>query len=125
MTNDPFYEEWVKSLIRKENIDIVLPGIEQDANYFATNMEKFKESPARFAANSSELVKISSDKWIMHEYMLNKFPENCIHSEISGNFIYLKERLGLPFLLKTRSSYAGKGIYLVGSEKILNIERMN
>ena len=32
-------------------------------------------------------------------------------------FIYLKERLGLPFLLKTRSSYAGKGIYLVGSEK--------
>ena len=40
MTNDPFYEEWVKSLIRKENIDIVLPGIEQDANYFATNMEK-------------------------------------------------------------------------------------
>ena len=81
------------------------------------NMERFKESPAKFAVNSSELVKISSDKWLMHEYMFKRFPENCIHSEISGNFNYLKERLGLPFLLKTRSGYAGKGIYLVESDK--------
>jgi len=113
--DDPHYVSFLRSLIKKYEIDLVIPGIEQDVSRINSEREQFKDLPAQFVINNPELIKISDDKWLTHKKLVDAgLP--FIKSYIEGTFERIAEEVGLPMILKPRRSYASRGICLIYSE---------
>jgi carbamoyl-phosphate synthase large subunit len=113
--NSPDYPEFIRKIVAKHRINLVIPGIEQDVMRLAEIEGMLIETGARFVLNDKNLIKTASDKWLMHNKLMEcGFP--CIQTYINGEFGYLAKRLGIPFLLKPRCSYASKGIQQITDE---------
>lgn len=119
MANSLDYPQYLTDIIVKYDIDLVIPGIEQDINRITKEYEYFNKLNVKFAINDMQLIETASDKWLTHLALIeNKF--NVIPTYIEGSYIEIEKKLGNPMLLKPRKSYASKGIY-----KIQNIEDYN
>ncbi|WP_274309205.1 ATP-grasp domain-containing protein [Solibacillus daqui] len=113
------YPQFLTDLIVKYDIDLVIPGIEQDIDRITKEYEYFTKLNVKFAINDMQLIDIANDKWLTHLALIkNKL--NVIPTFIEGSYIEIEKKLGIPMLLKPRKSYASKGIY-----KIQNIEDYN
>lgn len=111
---DAAYPGFLREVIRKHGVDLVIPGIKQDASYLAgaAENEAFRGLRARFALNNPRLIRIADDKWLTHSELVRRgFP--TIETRLDGEFQDLARALGLPMLLKPRRSYASKGIQLI------------
>ncbi len=117
MTSSPQYKGWLQEIIHTHKVDIVIPGIEQDLHFLSDNREDFEGAGAKLVLNRKDLVDMSRDKWLMYEELKRIDSPSIIPSHISGDFADLSTRLGLPFLLKLRKSYASKGQVKINSEK--------
>jgi len=117
LANDPKYPEFIRSLIGKHEIDLVIPGIEQDVDRLTAEYQAgaFAHLPVKFALNNPELIVLANDKWLMHE-RLTSLGFDTIATYINGDFDTLAARHGSPLLMKPRRSYASKGIQLIRSE---------
>ena len=116
-TSDERYREWLKEIIEREAVDLVIPCIEQDLHYYSDHRAMFKELDVSVMLNSAYLIDLTKDKWLFHEEMKKIGSKARIDSYLSGDFSTLAERLGLPFMLKPRKGYASKGLVVVRSEK--------
>jgi carbamoyl-phosphate synthase large subunit len=116
LTSEPGYVDWLCNLIQKRKIDMAIPGIEAD-------MYKWNENRDKFVAllNNPDLVALCQDKWVFY----TKIKENSlsIDSRIDGSFEEIKEEYGLPFLLKPRRGYSSKGIVIVDSEEVFELNK--
>lgn len=121
-TDSSNFAEKFTEIISSNNIDIVIPAIEQDVSHLSSNRQFFKCSNVALCLNQSELIRISDDKWLMHQE-LEQLGLLTIKTEIDGSFEELSEILGLPFLLKPRRSYASKGILKISDELDFNYWR--
>jgi carbamoyl-phosphate synthase large subunit len=111
---DPAYPAFLRELIRKHGVNLVIPGIKQDASFLAgaAGSETFRDLTARFALNNPRLVALADDKWLTHaELVRHGLP--TIETRIDGEFLELAGALGLPMLMKPRRSYASKGIQTI------------
>lgn len=106
------YSFWLGDFIVKHSVDLVIPGIEQDAYFLSDHREDF--AGTRLALNDRALVDICRDKLVLHDAMAVRGEVTRIESLISGTYDSLVDRLGLPFILKPRKGYASKGIVKVG-----------
>ncbi|MEI7752428.1 MAG: ATP-grasp domain-containing protein, partial [Candidatus Omnitrophota bacterium] len=110
---------WVSRLVsicRKEKIDIVLPGIEQDVKAFRRNRKTFRRLVSAFIMLNSECaLTLGFDKLALYQFAKQHhivtpatWPADAdgIRSVVCGRF---------RGLLKPRSGMAGKGIYAVDS----------
>lgn len=113
---DENYPLFLKNLIRDKKIDLVMFGTEQEIHRLIQEKEIMGEDYSKLVINNQMIVDLSRDKWKTHEF-LNENHMQCIPSYIGGEYNELVKRLGCPFLLKPRRSYASKGI-----EKIHNQE---
>jgi carbamoyl-phosphate synthase large subunit len=111
------YLNWIKKIILKNKIDLVIPGIEQDISFFSKNVNKFKKSKCKIVLNSNYLVRITNDKFLFDKVIKKINPQIRIKTSINTSFKSLREKLGCPFLVKPRKSYASKGIHLIKSER--------
>ena len=111
---DPKYPEFLRDLLRRQKVDLVIPAIEQDVAVLAREMERgnLKDLTTRFALNNLELLPVAGDKWQTH-LQLNQHGLPTIPTRIDGAFDELARELGLPMLLKPRRSYATKGIQII------------
>lgn len=109
------YVDFLRDLLIRNRVDLVIPGIEQDVMRLTKDLEQFADLKTRFALNSRSLVEIAEDKWLMHT-RLTKEGIPAIPTFIDGDFDVLADWLGLPFLLKPRRSYASKGILQIETE---------
>jgi carbamoyl-phosphate synthase large subunit len=112
--DDAQYVEFLGSLLEKYNIDLVIPGIEQDVSRMNQERERFESLPTQFALNSPDLISLSDDKWLMH-LKLAEARQPRIRSYIDGSFEKISQEIGLPMFLKPRRSYASKGTSLINS----------
>lgn len=120
--SDPGYPNFLRELIAKHEIDLVLPGIEQDVTRMSAERESFRDSRAKFALPPVELLRLASDKWLTHRALVEAgFP--TIPTRIEGRFAELAKEFGAPFLLKPRRSYASKGIATIHDERDLEYWR--
>lgn len=111
----PEYVEFLRDLLLRNKVDLVIPGIEQDMMRLVLDLDLFADLKTHFALNARSLVEIAADKWLMHTRLTKEgFPS--IPTFIDGEFDVLADRLGLPFLLKPRRSYASKGIMQIETE---------
>ncbi|HWT97947.1 MAG TPA: ATP-grasp domain-containing protein [Terriglobales bacterium] len=113
-TADPAYPAFLENVLRRYKPDLVLPCIEQDVARFDGLRSLFSDLGIACCLNARELIALANDKWRFHEAeRANGLPS--IESSPSSDFDELVSKLGLPFLLKPRQSYAGKGIVEISS----------
>jgi len=114
--NHPEYPQFMQYIIAKYSIDLVIPGIEQDAFRLSKIMDVFSNQSVKFALNSPELIEMAADKWVTHQRLVDA-GFSTIKTFIAGEFYELTKSLGTPMLLKPRRSYASKGIRRLYNEE--------
>ncbi len=112
-TSSPVYKNIITKIIIDYQIDIVFPGIEQDLYYFIDHHQNFN---TKIILNKKELVHLSKDKWSMYQYLKDKSYSFLIPTFIDLNYKAAVEKVGLPFIIKPKSSYASKGFYMICNE---------
>lgn len=113
-TDDPSYPDFLETALAETRPDLVVPCIEQDVERFDTLRELFERLGVKCALNHSELIRLAADKWSFHQAQIAR-GFSAIDSSLCSDFEPLKTVVGLPFLLKPRRGYAGKGIVSVSS----------
>lgn len=119
-TNSPYYLDWLQQTVDKYQVDLLMPGIEQDIHCFAENIEQISQLRCKTMLNSVHLINLSRDKWLMDQELAINNKQVRIPSYLSGDYDSLSETLGLPFILKPRKSYASKGLVKVHSREGFN-----
>jgi len=110
------YLNFLVELFARENIAILLPGIEQDVSFFDTQRDYFARGSTVIALNRHELIAIGSDKWLTHE-RLSAAGITTIPSRIDGTWQDCLRDFGQPpFLLKPRVGSGSRGQALLADE---------
>ncbi|SFL45285.1 carbamoyl-phosphate synthase large subunit [Pelosinus propionicus DSM 13327] len=125
MTNDPGYIDWLCHIIKKHNVDMIIPGIEADMYKWRDNKEFIERSGTKILLNNIELIDVCKDKWLFYEELKKNHSLLAIESRIEGDFSNFKNDFGLPFLLKPRRGFASKGIVKVDSKDIFDLHKEN
>ncbi|HOX29417.1 MAG TPA: carbamoyl-phosphate synthase subunit L, partial [bacterium] len=109
------YAHFMRSLIETHDIDLVLPGIEQDMYRLNSESGAFDGLKVKLALNNRELIELSRDKWDTYR-KLKSSGFRVIDSLIDSDFNTAADALGTPMLIKPRRSYASKGIKIISDE---------
>ncbi len=108
-TNTEGYIESLISIIKKHQIDLVIPAIEVDV----IKMSEFKdriesETSTLVLTNNIELIKVCSDKWLFYQ-KLKKFNSPYMIE----TFLDIDRDFKFPLILKPRKGSSSKGIVIV------------
>lgn len=117
MTSDECYIPWICEIIRKHNVDIIIPGIEADMISWNKNRKELNKTGVFVLLNNPELIELCSDKWNFYEKLCSANSKLAIESRLNGSFEELEKDFGLPFLLKPRKGFASKGIVKVENKE--------
>jgi carbamoyl-phosphate synthase large subunit len=117
-TSEPDYVDWLREIINKHNVDMIIPGIEADMLAWNEAREVLSETGAAVLLNNPELIELCSDKWKFYDHLQGSVSNNLIESRLEGSFEELRDAFGLPFLLKPRRGFASKGIVIVETRDI-------
>ena len=125
LTASEDYFEWLADMVEKHHVDLIVPGIEQDVHRLSADRGKLVSFKCKVALNDPYLIDLTRDKWLMHQSLFDLDEATRIPSYLGGSYLELSTRLGLPFILKPRRSYASKGIVRVEKEQdFLAVEDM-
>ncbi len=108
------YVNFINSIVEKEKIDLIIPGIEQDL--YALFLQK-DQIATKIVMNNELCIQLSKDKWLTYKYLKEHSSIDLIPTLIHASFEECKQQLGLPFLLKPKSSYASKGIHRINNPR--------
>lgn len=125
LTSDENYINWLCEIIKKHNVDMVIPGIEADMKAWNKAKEILQKTGAYVLLNNPELIELCSDKWNFYQKLKSSDSKLAIETRLSGSFEELKEKFGLPFLLKPRCGFGSKGIIKVENEEIFSQNEYN
>lgn len=112
-TDDSIYIEWLLNMIRKHQINLVIPGIEIDMYKWVEHVQEIERTGAIALLNNIELILLCKDKWLFYENLSEAGLSCAIRSTLNKEFAALKNKFGLPFLLKPRQGFGSKGIVRV------------
>jgi carbamoyl-phosphate synthase large subunit len=115
-TQDPAYLAWLLQTVRKHRVDLLIPGLEIDMYAWVDQTQAIEGAGARVLQNDVALIRLCKDKWTFFEHLAAAGVACTIDSSLSRDFDWLRQRFGLPFLLKPRRGFGSKGIVRVGSE---------
>ncbi|NOR71479.1 MAG: carbamoyl-phosphate synthase subunit L [Methylomarinum sp.] len=103
-------------MLKKEGIDLVLPGLEVDVTFFDKQREVFEQVGVVVALNHKEIIELSSDKWVMGE-VLQRYGLPRIPSLIPMEWCEAVAELGPPPLLfKPKQGNGSRGIHYLNDE---------
>jgi carbamoyl-phosphate synthase large subunit len=111
-TADDAYGAWLAEVIERHRIDIIFPGIEQDVFWLDRHRDEIR---TKVVLNTEQLVRLGSDKYETFLFLkaLGQVPVIPTFSGI--DFETACREIGLPFIVKPRSSYASKGLHIIRS----------
>ncbi len=116
-TDDPTYLSWLLNTIKENNVDLIVPGIEVDLYTWCEHRDAIENLGCKIVLNRSEFVVACQDKWSFYQALRKAQMPYTIPSSLSDNFEKLQAEFGLPFLLKPRHGFGGKGIVVVDSKE--------
>lgn len=112
-TDDPGYIGWLLEAIRRQGVDLAIPGLEIDLFAWNQHREALAAAGARLLLNDARLIDACRDKWLFYA-RLREIDLPCrIDSALEGDFDTLAARFGLPFILKPRRGFGARGIVRV------------
>jgi carbamoyl-phosphate synthase large subunit len=115
-TEQEGYLEWLEAVIRRHEVDLVVPSIEVDVYKWNESRAVIAEAGALAVLNSPRLIDLCRDKWLMYEELTRVATDLAIPSRLDGTFEELSREYSLPFLLKPRRGFASRGIVKVEDE---------
>lgn len=124
-TNDVAYIEWLLKTVRTHQVDLIIPGIEIDMYKWIEYVPDIKKHGAIALLNNTELIRLCKDKWAFYENLCNVSMACAIESTLINEFEVLKNKFGLPFLLKPRRGFGSKGIVIVDNEDTFQMHKKN
>lgn len=125
LTRDENYINWLCEIIKKHNVDMIIPGIEDDVQAWNKAREVLQATGAYVLLNDSKLIELCSDKWNFYKELKLSGSKLAIETRLNGTFEELKEEFGLPFLLKPRCGFGSKGIIKVENKEIFSQNKQN
>ena len=109
-------QDWLDSvieIIKRQNIDYVLVGLDFEVPLFAKFKDRIEALCAcRVIVSSVEVVEICNDKWLTYCFLRdNSFdaPRSCLPSEIDS----FKSQVQFPWIVKPRQGSTSKGLFRV------------
>ena len=123
ISKDVGYISWLVNIVHEYNVDLLIPGREEDVYIWKDNIDELKKSGAKILINNVDLISLCEDKWNFYEILkLNNCPY-AISSSLSSDFDELVDEFGLPLLLKPRHGSASKGIVKVFDREIFLLHK--
>ena len=110
------YPEFLKGIMEEKSVDLVMFGTEQEIHRLVNEKERMGSYYEKLVINNKNIVDLSNDKWETYLFQKNNNIQ-AIPTCIEGSYSELVEKLGSPFLLKPRKSYASKGIEKIATEE--------
>jgi carbamoyl-phosphate synthase large subunit len=101
------YIHFINDIVKKENIHLIIPGIEQDL-YMLYQHKEVIQCP--IVMNNKLCIELSKSKLKTFQYFKSHSDIDLIPTLHDVGYEACVEQLGSPFLLKPISSYASKGI---------------
>ncbi len=114
LASSPDYIDFINSIVAKEEIDLIIPGIEQDLYALYLNKDKIN---TKIVFNNELCTQLSKDKLLTYNYLKENFKLDLIPTIFNKSYDECFDQLGLPFLLKPKSSYASKGIQIINNKR--------
>jgi carbamoyl-phosphate synthase large subunit len=114
-TDAPDYLDRLLALLRKHHVDVAIPGIDADMYKWTDQLADIQSTGAKVVINSPELISRCSDKWEFYRRQLELKLPYAIPSYLEMDFDFLKEKCGLPFLLKPRRGFGSKGLAVIAT----------
>jgi carbamoyl-phosphate synthase large subunit len=112
-TTDPKYIDWLCGLVERHDVDMIIPGINDDMLVWNEHREQLENTGVKVLLNNSDLIDLCADKWEFYQKLYENGSEYLIESRLDGTYDELKSDYGLPFLMKPRRGFASKGIVTV------------
>jgi len=116
-TDNPNYYNWLHDVCRKHQIDLIIPGIEQDLFGFNENRASL---PANTVLSDNKIIQLAKDKYETYLFLKSLKTINVIPTYTGLDFDSAVKELGLPFIIKPRKSYASKGYHLIRTAEDYN-----
>lgn len=111
--DDPAFMPWLIQVCNREQIQIVLTGVEENIMAISAGMEQFKrETKAVFIASDLEKLKIGQDKYLTCEWLSENglhFPRYCLLEDKQA-VEELVNTCGFPLIAKPRVGKGSKGV---------------
>lgn len=111
------YIEFWCDILKKECIEIVMPGLEADMFFLDAHRQLFKEFGVDVVINKPDLIALSADKWQLSEKLADAGLPS-IPSSIPDSWDQAVSELGsAPLLLKPRNGNGSRGIARIHDER--------
>lgn len=115
-TTDKNYINWLISMIEKNKIDMIIPGIEIDMKVWSKNRKILEKTGTIVLINKTSLIELCSDKWKFYTYMQEHNIPYSIKSSLDNNYENLVNDLGETLLAKPRCGFGSKGIIKIENQ---------
>ena len=116
LETDPDYLPWLKAVIEKENIQLILPGIEEDVFFFHDHRTEMADWPVRVVLNSPAALAAGRDKWSLHQDLVHhQLP--TIPTVKLGEWEDMRSQLGEPpMMIKAMQGSGSRGQRILHNE---------
>ena len=113
------YIETVLDIIKKNNIDLIIPTVEEEIEQFIRHNKKFHQLNVKVALNNISNFDKLNNKGEMYHFLKEKVGD--LIPTIIGNknlkFDEVVKQMNLPFIMKKRLSSGSKGIVFIEEKK--------
>ena len=106
--------EWLISIIKKHSVDMLIPSIEVDMSFWNKNRAQIEDAGVCILLNNPELIELCLDKWEFYQKLVKSKFRYRIETSITPNY----EQFNVPFVLKPRCGYGGRGYVLVERREV-------
>lgn len=116
-TMEACYFQWLKEIVERYKIDLLIPGIELDMFMWNQHRTELNDIRAKILINNPALIELCGDKWKFYQKLQKIGNDYCIPSIISDDFMHIDKEFGTPFIMKPRRGYGSKGIEKIYDQK--------
>lgn len=116
--NDPGYIDYLKDVIKKRNIGLVVPTIDTELMLLANNKAQLEQVGCTLLVSSTHLIEVLRDKYTMTRVFIDKgikVPQSWILETLDDAF--LPEEL----FIKPRDGSASKNVYSIHKNRLQTV----
>jgi carbamoyl-phosphate synthase large subunit len=114
----PDYIKKLLQICKKENVDIIFPGTDNELLPLSNNKELFLGKGVKLAVSSPETVSICRDKWLTYN-KLKKYVPFAKSTLPTADLKKMIQAVGLPAVIKPRSGWGARDIYTANTPEEL------
>lgn len=108
------YEDYLLSALDRYEIDLIIPGIEQDIDSCRSIIDAIKNTGSNLAINSDKSLEIFNNKLLTYDLLReSELPHMPYVESAVATLAIIKDDIGFPCIVKKKVSYAGKGLHVI------------